>query len=139
MKHWCLEYVDKPWVAAAEGPEAYDCWGLLKAVYKNKLGVDLHDYGQVNRHSLREITAQMDHPQIEEEWVRVRIPQEGDAVALSQRNKYHHVGVYIDYHGGHVLHSADNDRVIVEPIGSMSRGVWRKIHYYRHISKLTSE
>ena len=34
MTHWATDYIGKPWVVASDGPEAYDCWGLVVAIHK---------------------------------------------------------------------------------------------------------
>ena len=36
MQHWAEKYIGKPWVNGE-----YDCWGLVRDVYKNELGVEL--------------------------------------------------------------------------------------------------
>jgi cell wall-associated NlpC family hydrolase len=40
-EEFCNHANGKPWVNRAEGPEAYDCWGLVLASFREIDGVDL--------------------------------------------------------------------------------------------------
>ena len=37
-------YVGKPFVDGARGPDAYDCWGLVAAIYLEEYGITLPEY-----------------------------------------------------------------------------------------------
>lgn len=39
--HWATAYIGKPWVPGATGPGAYDCWGLVRAVLDQQLGISM--------------------------------------------------------------------------------------------------
>lgn len=39
--HWAIKYLGKPYVLGADGPDSYDCWGLARAVFKERLGLDM--------------------------------------------------------------------------------------------------
>jgi cell wall-associated NlpC family hydrolase len=39
--HWSARYVGLPWAPGADGPDAYDCWGLVRAVQRERYGRDL--------------------------------------------------------------------------------------------------
>ncbi len=54
---WINNYLNKPWVAYARGPHAYDCWGLVISVLKNHFNsqpIDSHD--EVTTDNREEIT-----------------------------------------------------------------------------------
>ena len=38
--HWTAEYLGKPWRNGAAGPDAFDCYGLVRAVYRDRYGVE---------------------------------------------------------------------------------------------------
>lgn len=38
------KYLDKPFAYWGRGPEEYDCYGLLKQIYKDVRGIELPDY-----------------------------------------------------------------------------------------------
>lgn len=40
-KHWSSDYIGKPWELGAEGPNAFDCWGLARWVQERVYGREL--------------------------------------------------------------------------------------------------
>jgi cell wall-associated NlpC family hydrolase len=39
--HWTAPYIGFPWVEYGRGPDAFDCWGLMRLVYACELGIDV--------------------------------------------------------------------------------------------------
>ena len=39
--HWTADYLGKPWRNGADGPDAFDCYGLVRAVYRDRCGVEM--------------------------------------------------------------------------------------------------
>ena len=39
--HWTAEYLGKPWRNGAEGPDAFDCYGLVRAVYWDRYRIQI--------------------------------------------------------------------------------------------------
>lgn len=40
-RHWSSAYVGKPWELGAEGPDAFDCWGLARWIQRVQYGREL--------------------------------------------------------------------------------------------------
>lgn len=38
--HWAAPLIGKPWASGAEGPEAYDCRGLVRQVLREQRGIE---------------------------------------------------------------------------------------------------
>ena len=109
MIHFMTQYLGRPWVMDARGPDAFDCWGLVYWVYKTHLNVQLPAY-------VTELATPIPtHPatitgkeQGKPAWSAVARPLEGCVVALSGNKAVHHVGIYF---GGLVYHAACAARV----------------------------
>jgi cell wall-associated NlpC family hydrolase len=41
MTHWAAHLIGKPWQAGQDGPHAFDCRGLVRHVYRTRLGRDV--------------------------------------------------------------------------------------------------
>lgn len=41
MKHWAFDLIGKPWALGQEGPDAFDCWGLVRHVQKQQRGIEM--------------------------------------------------------------------------------------------------
>ena len=77
--HWATEYVGKPYLLRGEGPDAYDCWGLARSIFKSRMGLDMPQVavGQAtNLAAMREIACGFG-------WAKVdAAPQEYDALLM---------------------------------------------------------
>ena len=38
MTHFALKYIGLPWVAGAQGPDSFDCWGFVRYIHKQEYG-----------------------------------------------------------------------------------------------------
>ena len=109
MTHWTASYIGKPWANGAAGPHAYDCWGLVRAIYASRYGVTL-DAVNVDANQPLAVRHVFLDSAVYAGWQNV-IPsalQEGDVVLLSQARHPHHVGIWID---GALLHSVEGHGV----------------------------
>lgn len=52
--------IGKPWVNRADGPDSYDCWGIVVAYYREVLGKELSIYldGDISDGYLKEIESE---------------------------------------------------------------------------------
>jgi cell wall-associated NlpC family hydrolase len=41
MNHWAASLVGRPWAPGGEGPHAFDCRGLVRHVWKTRVGRDV--------------------------------------------------------------------------------------------------
>lgn len=112
----------KPYVEDGRGPDGYDCWGLV-----TQFASGVPDHWKVDHAALRDIVAAFGMGIASGEWQAADPPQDGDVVALSRKNAFHHAGIW--WQGG-VLH-ADRPRVMWQPIASLKRLGWRRIEVYR--------
>jgi cell wall-associated NlpC family hydrolase len=37
--HWAASLVGRPWAPGAEGPDSFDCWGLVRYVFRARHGI----------------------------------------------------------------------------------------------------
>lgn len=123
-------YIGKPFVSGARGPDAYDCWGLVLAVYAEVYGIRLPDY-DIAADALHQITRQISAEIATPLWT-VTNPDEAPSVAVMALHEDHphlanHCGVCL---GGCVLHTTQNAGVHSFRVPSR---VWagRIMGYYR--------
>lgn len=137
-EHWANDYVGRPWVAGARGPESFDCWGLLCDVYAKHYGIILEHYAHVDpkdtRTVARLLASATDGAPL---WTPLEKPADGCAVAMSTGRAFHHVGVWLDLDGGIILHAMDRLNVLAQSLHAVrSLGITR-IAYYAHASNLS--
>lgn len=109
--HWALQYLGKPYQRGAQGPHAYDCWGLVRAVQSSLFGRDLPEVDVTSanmRGVVREFMTHVEHGR----WAVVDQPAEGDCVELGEGRHPCHIGVWVEVDGGGVLHAVEGKGVV---------------------------
>lgn len=105
MTDWWGAYVGRAFEDGGRGPVTFDCWGLVRAVYRDRLGLDLPLHEGVRAADHRSVAQAMQDSARRAEWAEVAEPRAFD-VMLARRDPHSrwpgHVGVMID--GARVLH-----------------------------------
>lgn len=100
--------IGKPWTNGGNGPESYDCWGLVRAYYQQVRGTWLPVVDVDATRSLAVAHAFAGHAELGN-WEQVESPKEGCAVLMARGRMPNHVGLWL---GGGVLHSVQGAGVI---------------------------
>lgn len=134
MSHWAQCYIGKPWVSGARGPEAFDCWGLLRWIYSVHYGVELPLFPGVDATNPLAVghamSAELGRPC--SPWERIERPIEGCGVAMGAGKRFHHVGVWLEADGGLVLHAARKRNVTAQGLSSLRNSGISNIAYFKH-------
>ena len=129
--HWAVPYLGKPWRVGAAGPEDYDCWGLVRAVYQAQCGLVLPAAGFAREDVRGVLAAFRDHPE-RGNWALVDgAAADLDAVLMAHGRYPVHVGIYLAADGGRVLH-AQRPRVVAQDLVSLAAHGYRIHGIYRH-------
>ncbi len=132
MTHWATEYIGKPWVVASDGPEAYDCWGLVVEIHRRLYGRTL-EIIPVEENNLKALIRTIDaHPE-RKRWDIVRKPKEGDIALMRQSRHPIHVGIWLDVDGGGILHCIQGNGVVFQNLLSLASAGWKIENFYRYI------
>ena len=116
-----------PYVEGGEGPEGYNCWGFLRHVLLIYFGKELPRApigDEAACRSIYEEKARMG------EWMQIEHPDHGD-VCLLRGGSSPHVGIWLDFEGGGVLHCMEPSGVIWTPDRNLSRFGYARRTYYR--------
>ena len=127
MTHWATELIGRPWVAGGTGPEAFDCYGLVRFVSEKIHGRELPII-PVDASNLRACLAAFRHYETSVAWTPVQTPIEGDVVLLGNGSWGNHCGVWLAVDGGGVLHAERGCGVVYTP---PRRLPWSWRRYYR--------
>lgn len=128
--HWAENYIGVPWENGAQGPQAFDCWALVRHVQRKHyqrilpiINVDADDLPSVHQ-------AFASHPE-KSRWHLVAVPMDGDCILVRRGNQLDHVGVYLDMDGGRVLHAVRGSGVVCTGIPVLKRMGWNPVEFYR--------
>ena len=127
--HWSTNYVGIPWVASGRDyPNGLDCWGLVREVYENELGISLPSYPvdpDDARSNSKTITLGLSG------WEKLDEPEDNCLVVMSKNRIPTHVGVYIHESGGLVLHTVEGQESLVDFIMDVRQN-FKLLEFYRH-------
>lgn len=136
--NWKLKYMTTPWVdQGRETGKGLDCWGLVVAVYKERLGKDLNPYptmslAQRPQEAARVLTEQANEADTGvNEWTPVDTPKDYDLVLMSKGKYFLHVGIYLEQDGGVIMHSYQGGNTVIQPLADCNES-WAKLKFYRH-------
>lgn len=130
MSHWAESYLGKPWRSGAVGPDAYDCHGIVRAVYADQCGMVLPAV-EANALSTLDVARAMRGYDYSD-WLEIPEPSlDLDVVEMSLHRRPHHVGVFLTLDGGGVLTSVEGPGVVFQPLFSLRRHGWNITNVYR--------
>jgi len=132
--HWANQYIGKPWVAGARGPEAFDCWGLVLYVQREHFNRELPTI-PVDADNLNALARTFGRHPERKRWKEEKRPHEGDAVLLRQARYPIHVGIWLDVDGGGILHCVKGMGVVFQKERDLINGGWRIEGYYRFVGE----
>ena len=131
MSHWARKYLGRPWRSGAVGPEAYDCWGLVRAVLWERYAIEVPAVPAADPDSTLQVAASMLEATRREHWQLVERPAEGDVVTLGKARYPSHCGIWVAADFGGVLHCERGIGVCFSGVDSLRRAGWGLIEYYR--------
>jgi cell wall-associated NlpC family hydrolase len=122
--------IGKSYEIGASGPESYDCWGLVKVVQKELFDRNLPDISQ-SPSSLKNLIVFVREHSARKEWrVSENKFQHGQLVEMSKNENPFHIGVYLDYDGGGILHALGKIGVCFDKPQFMQLMGWRKMVFH---------
>lgn len=137
-EHWASSYIGKPWRVASDGPDAFDCWGLVVEVQRRLFGRRM-DTIHVEPENLRLLIRTIRQHPIRREWQPNVYQREGDLALLRQSRHPVHVGVWLDVDGGGVLHCLRGCGVVFQTLASLRLSGWQIESFYTYIGDLNHD
>ena len=130
MTYFANKYIGRPWVAGAQGPNSFDCWGFVRYVLKEEYGYDVPQVN-VNPECLRDVLMAFRTDLAFTAFEEVDAPQDGDVVLMRQAKHPVHAGLWLDIDGGGVLHSVRGNGVVFQNVISLNTTGWFLDSFYR--------
>jgi len=117
-----------PYAENAQGPDAYDCWGLTRACQREVFGIDLPI---IRTDNIREVIAAFTDHALADSWKVSPIAMHGALVGLSSAKHLHHIGTWLDLDGGVLLHTVQTSGVLVQDSNELRINGWHTLRFYR--------
>jgi hypothetical protein len=130
MSRWAFDLIGKPWQAGADGPDAFDCLGLVRSIYRDVFGVDIPRVN-CDAHSLLSCARAFNRFPEYDRFTRVAVADELDILQLSHAHAPHHVGIWLDTDGGGVLSALEGIGVVFQSAAALRASGWNVTDIYR--------
>lgn len=114
---WWAPWLGRPF---GEGPGELTCWGLVRSIYRARLGVELPAYGEISARDLVRIARAMEAGK-DDGWIAPGLPAALDVVLMRSPaggRAVCHVGVLTD--PGAMLHVEAASATVRVPLGHWS-------------------
>lgn len=132
--HWATGLIGLPYLEGGAGPEAFDCWGLVRYVFETVHGIKMPVI-EVGTHleATPENARMIRHAAEVSGWrpTDERLPQVDDIVIMTGLEG-RHVGVMVAANGGLlILHCLEGAGVCAQPLSDLSLFGFRDIEFWR--------
>lgn len=118
---WWGQYVGIPFADKGRDREACDCWGLVRLIYEEQLGVNLPSYADDYANSDdREILHALIEAEKDAKWVEVKEPKPYDVIVMNMMGLPTHVGIVLN--NRLMLHCMRGMNAVVEDFTNLK---WR--------------
>jgi cell wall-associated NlpC family hydrolase len=131
--HWAFDYIGRPWVNGAQGPDSFDCWGFFRFIQINHFALDV-PLIEIDADNFKVVAQKIMSDDERGNWASVSLPTQGCAVLMAHSKYPSHVGVWLDVDGGGVLHCIRGEGVVFSTISSLKTCGWGRVEYYKHVS-----
>ncbi|MBF0339661.1 MAG: C40 family peptidase [Magnetococcales bacterium] len=123
INHWVMDYLGAPWSPGADGPDFYDCWGLVRAVYRDRYGVDLPVI-PADATSPLEIRRAMTDERHRVGWDAIPYPVDRSVALMSHGKIPHHIGIVVNVGSLQMLHSVEGHGVVLQSMRDLELHGW---------------
>ncbi|CCJ07111.1 C40 family peptidase [Methylocystis sp. SC2] len=135
MSHWSTAYIGLPFAHGGRTRDGLDCWGLVRLVYADQLGIELDPLdGYATRLERLRIAGMLSEQAAQGPWRRLAGEKikPFDVVSFTIAGAASHVGVVVDWRD--MLHVTEGETSGLAP---HSEGQWarRLIAAYRHVDR----
>jgi hypothetical protein len=123
------DYIGIPWVAGAQGPDAYDCMGFFRFLQNRHWGIDVPTIIAPDYDDPTQLVSLFGRHKERGNWTRIDKPENGCAVLVHAPM---HIGTWIDVDGGGVIHCVRGPGVIFTADSSWPVSGFGRREFFRH-------
>lgn len=130
--HWAAQYLGRPWRPGAEGPDAFDCWGLIRTIYRDRLGIEIPRAGVAQGiDELKKVLQEFNASPLYGLFDEVAAPRDLDGALMVQAKHPIHVGIYLEADGGKIIHCSQRAGVVAQDLSSLAAHGFKVLRWYR--------
>lgn len=125
------------WRLGAQGPDAFDCWGMLALLQKHLFGREVEimiPRASMSRAAILRAFGGEGFEQAHVQWRRREgPPQHGDGVLMSHKQTPHHCGTWLDLNRGVVAHHAEHAGFSLDGVQALRLSGYTNLTFYEWV------
>lgn len=130
MSDFLNSLIGKPYEVGAVGPDSYDCWGLAQVIQRELFGREMPDIKSPPK-SLKSLIHYVRDHDARKQWKAAeKFPIHGQLVEMTQSEHPFHIGVYLEYDGGGIIHSFNPAGVCFDRPAVLRLAGWRGMIFH---------
>jgi cell wall-associated NlpC family hydrolase len=131
MTHWASDLIGKQYRHGANGPDSFDCWGLVRYVLQTHYKINVPEFDVPDDwYTANKILTQTSELA---NWRKVDTMAEGQVVMMARREHPVHIGLAVAANGRlGVLHCAKPAGVLYQYLRGLQEAGWGRLTHYRH-------
>lgn len=131
--HWAMNYIGKPWVSGAQGPDKFDCWGFVRYALNNHYNIQVPQLHIPD--SQHEASKLMVNSSELSNWIETSELADGHIVMMARRTVPLHIGLCIKAnHTVGVLHCAQPAGVLFQTLHGLRVAGFGRLTFFMHKS-----
>lgn len=127
--HWAEPFIGKPYVDGGEGPDSFDCWGLVREIVRIRHAIDLPAHAIDVRNIAAVTRAIATHP-VRACFALIDAPIDGALGVLGRARYGSHIGMWCAVDGGRLLHTVKGSGVVASDLMTLRLYGWSKIEWF---------
>jgi cell wall-associated NlpC family hydrolase len=134
--------VGKPWKAGADGPDAFDCYGLVRHVRRELFADDLPELGRpAEKMTLSQARMAFLAATQPAGWMPIPGPKHGAVVLLGRVDRPAHAGIFLAVGSGpgRILHCDEEGGVMFETLSHLQARGWQRARWYAPVGAPATE
>lgn len=130
---WAQKYIGLPFAEGGRGPQAFDCWGLVRHVLKQECGLEIEPFANIATNDGAAVEAQITAEIGRIDWQEVTEPQAFDVAVLWVNRPFSrtlsHIGLV--ERPGRLLHVEKDKRTVCVSFRKLGPA-FKLERFYRH-------
>lgn len=131
--HWAVKYIGLPFQIGARGPDKFDCWGLVREIYRQEKGVELSEIQGISALDVPATLKAFD-TEIKSHWKEIFYPEEFCAVCMGTVGEvFWHVGVGLQLNNEwKILHTREKVNAVLDNVQRLRLRCMTIKKFYRY-------
>lgn len=133
LPEWVEKYIGLPFEDRGRSKSGCDCWGLVRLILKEEMGIEVIDFSNSYRDTADSKTIRQLIEEEEKQWIQIAFDEAtlGDAIIMRYREYPMHIGLVLE--PGVMIHTERGKEAVIERYDRLN-WINKIVGFYRYDS-----